>query len=99
MTVNALNLSQSVKSVCHAGCAVIAAVTLRSPDNAKQVIAAGGADLVTQVMKTHANEPVIQVSEPATPFSTALLETSTFDLAADSTCKLNRFILFFPHEY
>ena len=55
--------SQSVKSVCHAGCAVIAAVTLRSPDNAKQVIAAGGADLVTQVMKTHANEPVIQVSE------------------------------------
>ena len=63
MTVNALNLSQSVKSVCHAGCAVIAAVTLRSPDNAKQVIAAGGADLVTQVMKTHANEPVIQVSE------------------------------------
>ena len=63
MTVNALNLSQSVKSVCHAGCAVIAAVTLRSPDNAKQVIAAGGADLITQVMKTHANEPVIQVSE------------------------------------
>ena len=58
-------LPQSVKSVCHAGCAVIAAVTLRSPDNAKQVMAAGGADLITQVMKTHANEPVIQVSARA----------------------------------
>ena len=83
-----LSLSQSVKSVCHAGCAVIAAVTLRSPDNARQVMAAGGADLITQVMKTHANEPVIQVSARAisisTPFSTALLETSTFDPGADS---------------
>ena len=39
--------------------------TLRSPDNAKQVMAAGGADLITQVMKTHANEPVIQVSARA----------------------------------
>ena len=81
-----------MKSVCHAGCAVIGAVTLRSPDNARQVVAAGGADLLTQVMKTHANEPAIVVSqqEPLLNFpptrptssSTALLETSTFDLAA-----------------
>ena len=51
--------------MCHAGCAVIAMGTLRSPDNAKQVMAAGGADLITQIMKTHANEPAIQVSVTA----------------------------------
>lgn len=60
--INSILNNLSVKSVCHAGCAVIAAVTLRSPDNAKQVMAAGGADLITQVMKTHANEPAIQTA-------------------------------------
>lgn len=44
------------------GCNVIQAVCLRSPDNAKQVMEAGGAQLLTQIIKTHTAAPKILVS-------------------------------------
>ncbi len=52
-----------MKGICHAGCGVITAVTLRNPENAKLVVDAGGADLIMQIIKTHSKEPAILVSD------------------------------------
>ena len=40
-------------AICHAGCGTITSICLRMPDNAKQVMDAGGAQLLIQVLKNH----------------------------------------------
>ena len=50
---NAILSYMSSGAICHAGCSAITAICLRMPDNAKQVMDAGGAELLTQILKTH----------------------------------------------
>jgi len=51
--ISAINDYVSSPAICHAGCGTITAICLRMPDNAKQVMDAGGAQLLIQVLKTH----------------------------------------------
>ena len=48
-----MNNHMSSALICHAGCNTITAICLRMPENAKQVMEAGGAQLLTQILKVH----------------------------------------------
>jgi len=56
-------ISQNVanKGICHAGASMLAAVCLRTPENAQQVIDAGGAEVLVQVLATHVKNAVVAV--------------------------------------
>ena len=54
--------SQANKGICHAGASLVAAICLRTPDNAKQVIEAGGAEVLVQVLQTHMKNAKVAVS-------------------------------------
>lgn len=53
---------QANKGICHAGASMIAAICLRTPENAQQVIDAGGAEVLVQVLATHMKNAIVAVS-------------------------------------
>jgi len=52
----------SHKGICHAGSSALGAICLRMPDNAQQVVTAGGAKALIQVLRTHKANAKISVS-------------------------------------
>ncbi len=54
---------QGNSGVCNAGCLAITAVTLRTPENCKQVMQADGAQMIVQIIKTHIDNPIVMVME------------------------------------
>ncbi len=55
-------LFQSSKPICFYGCSALTAICLRNSNNAADVVKSGGAQLLTQIMKTHIENPKIIVS-------------------------------------
>lgn len=51
--VDAILKNLSNKGICYGGCTLIAAICLRTPENAQTIMEAGGAQLLIQVLKTH----------------------------------------------
>jgi len=51
--VDAIMKNISNKGICFSGCQLIAAICLRTPENAQTIMDAGGSQLLTQVLKTH----------------------------------------------
>lgn len=53
IVISAMNNHMSSALICHEGCMAITAICLRATENAKQVVEAGGAQLLTQILKIH----------------------------------------------
>lgn len=55
IVIDAINKNIASALIAHAGCSTITAICLRMPDNAKQVMEAGGGQILAQILKTHLN--------------------------------------------
>eukprot|EP00094_Tigriopus_californicus_P011390 TCALIF_10995-PA protein Name:"Similar to Armc6 Armadillo repeat-containing protein 6 (Mus musculus)" AED:0.06 eAED:0.06 QI:0/0.8/0.66/0.83/0.6/0.66/6/268/445 len=60
--VNSMSKYTSVKLVAMFGSSALTAVSLRSPENATAIMACGGGQLLTQILKIHMNTPKILIS-------------------------------------
>ena len=61
LIVSTMQMHLKHADVAEQGCSALAAVCLRSPDNARAIVAAGGANVITKVMVMHpTSEPVQQ---------------------------------------